>query len=365
MTRFLGGLKDEIRSPIALHRPPNLETAYSLALIQEEELAAQKSKHTKWEPKQGRYPVVPDKFKGNHKREEPKPGEPRVLEDKWGALKSYRKANGLCFTCGEKWQGKGHKCPDKISINVIQELLEMCQLSADPEEADVSDSEGDTEQPIFAVSTSPVLESVPRMAKRRKTMRFQGFVCKKEILILLDSGSAATFISDELASRLHCEQVACEKIKYSTAHGSPLESAVHVPNFQWYIQGHSFAYHTRVLSIKGFDMIFGADWLEDHSPMWIHWKKKLLKLPLNGKRIQLKGIRPVVTKCAKVSVHKLKGLIKNHAITHCVHLQAVSPAADHDSLIFPVTHSTEITTPSSVPLPDSVPPVVQELVQQY
>lgn len=132
VTYFLGGLKDEIRSPIALHRPPNLETAYSLALIQEEELAAQKSKHTKWEPKQGRYPAVPDKFKGNHKREEPKPGEPRVLEDKWGALKSYRKANGICFTCGEKWQGKGHKCPDKISINVIQELMEMCQLSADP-----------------------------------------------------------------------------------------------------------------------------------------------------------------------------------------------------------------------------------------
>lgn len=196
-------------------------------------------------------------------------------------------------------------------------------------------------------------------------MRFQGFVGKKEILILLDSGSAATFISDELASQLHREQVACEKIKYSTADGSPLKSAVHVPNFQWYIQGHSFAYHTRVLPIKGFDMILGADWLEDHSPMWIHWKKKLLKLPLNGKRIQLKGIRPVVTKCAKVSVHKLKGLNKNHAITHCVHLQAISPAADHDSLIFPVTHSTEITTPSSVPLPDSVPPVVQELVQQY
>jgi hypothetical protein len=40
VTRFLGGIKEEIRSPIALHRPKNLEEAYSLALLQEEELAA-------------------------------------------------------------------------------------------------------------------------------------------------------------------------------------------------------------------------------------------------------------------------------------------------------------------------------------
>lgn len=269
MTCFLGGLKDETRSPIALHRPPNLETAYSLALIQEEELASHKSKTAKWEQKLGRYPAVPERFKGNVWKEEPKPVEQKGLEDKWGALKTYRKANGLCFTCGEKW-GRGHKCPDKININVIQELMEMCQLCADPEEVDASDIDGDTEQSIFAVSNLPMSDSVPGVSKRRKTMRFQGFVGKQEILILLDSGSAATFISDKLASQLHCDQHPCERIQYSTADGSPLESVMHVPSFQWFTQGHSFAYDTRVLPIKGFNMILGVDWLEDHSPMWVH-----------------------------------------------------------------------------------------------
>jgi hypothetical protein len=49
-----------------------------------------------------------------------------------------------------------------------------------------------------------------------------------------------------------------------------LPSEKHVPQFQWNIQGHSFTYVARVLPLKGFDMILGVDWLEDHSPMWVH-----------------------------------------------------------------------------------------------
>ena len=39
VTRFLGGLTEEIHSVIALHRPKNVAEASALTLIQEEELA--------------------------------------------------------------------------------------------------------------------------------------------------------------------------------------------------------------------------------------------------------------------------------------------------------------------------------------
>ena len=35
-TQFLDGLKAEIRAGVALHRPQNLDSAFSLALLQEE-----------------------------------------------------------------------------------------------------------------------------------------------------------------------------------------------------------------------------------------------------------------------------------------------------------------------------------------
>ena len=39
VTRFLGGLTEDIRSAIALHQPTNVQEANALALLQEEELA--------------------------------------------------------------------------------------------------------------------------------------------------------------------------------------------------------------------------------------------------------------------------------------------------------------------------------------
>ena len=39
VTRFLGGLNEEIRSAIALHRPADVQEVNTLALLQEEELA--------------------------------------------------------------------------------------------------------------------------------------------------------------------------------------------------------------------------------------------------------------------------------------------------------------------------------------
>jgi len=46
VTRFLGGLRDDIRSIIALHRPSSVDTAIALAILQEEELAKSKVQST-------------------------------------------------------------------------------------------------------------------------------------------------------------------------------------------------------------------------------------------------------------------------------------------------------------------------------
>jgi hypothetical protein len=48
--------------------------------------------------------------------------------DKLVALKAYRRANNLCFTCGEKWSGRNHKCPTRVPLHIIQELLDAVQL---------------------------------------------------------------------------------------------------------------------------------------------------------------------------------------------------------------------------------------------
>jgi hypothetical protein len=123
VTRFLRGLKEEIRASIILHRPPNLETAGTLALLQEAELEMAKSKIL---PKsdqakfQSKHHTVADKSK--FRKDDSKSMEyaqANATSDKLVALKAYRRANNLCFTCGEKWTGRNHKCPTQVPLHVI------------------------------------------------------------------------------------------------------------------------------------------------------------------------------------------------------------------------------------------------------
>lgn len=37
-------------------------------------------------------------------------------------------------------------------------------------------------------------------------------------------------------------------------------------------------------------MILGADWLEQHSPMWVHWKNKIMKFEHKGELMTLHGV---------------------------------------------------------------------------
>lgn len=355
VTRFLGGLKEEIRAPIALHRPPNLDTASALALLQEEELEACRRKQVfrgenrDFGKSGSRAFTTPDKAKGLSKKEEVKKADSTQSQEKWAALKAFRKANNLCFICGEKWTGRNHKCPDQVPIHMFQELMELFQLD------DCSDDEGnsvqDTDEVIMAVKG----DSSERVTnKKRKTIRFQGFIGKQQLTILLDSGSVGTFVSESLVSSLGLQCQPCQPLKFTTADGSPMVSDKMIPHMQWFIQGHTFSHDPRILPLQCFDMILGADWLEEHSPTWIHWRKKIMRFPHLGRRIQLKGIREDKVPASPISQRKLKGLFRRKAVSDCVIIQPelASDSVHHDH-VFSIAEKEEI------------PQVVQQLISKY
>lgn len=90
--------------------------------------------------------------------------------------------------------------PTQVPLHVIQELLDAVQLDAD---LDYSSSEEDSEanggRVVMAVKSADNFGTAHSDRKNR-TLRFRGFIDSKEVLILLDSGSARTFISQEVAS---------------------------------------------------------------------------------------------------------------------------------------------------------------------
>jgi hypothetical protein len=85
------------------------------------------------------------------------------------------------------------------------------------------------------------------------------------------------------------------------------------------------------------------DWLESHSPMWVHWKRKIMHFSHQGQRISLYGVRPNMKSRYKISAKKLKGLLRKGGVAQLMHLSLV-PQKKSES---------------------EPPPQVQEMVDQF
>lgn len=74
--------------------------------------------------------------------------------DRLASLKSYRRAKGLCFVCGERW-GKDHKCASSIQLHVVQELLDVLQSDSSPDGSQILEQQY-AEDTLMAISQQAV-----------------------------------------------------------------------------------------------------------------------------------------------------------------------------------------------------------------
>ena len=138
-------------------------------------------------------------------------------DDKLAALRSQRRAQGLCMKCGEKW-GKQHKCPDKVSMNVLEEFLDIIQPEQQGSESSDESCE-DEDADVFVLS-----QCAQEGVQGKKTIKLSGIVDKQEILILVDSGSSCTFLSEKAAQLLNCKVTAASPVSVTVANGHKLTS---------------------------------------------------------------------------------------------------------------------------------------------
>lgn len=104
--------------------------------------------------------------------------------------------------------------------------------------------------------------------------------------------------------------------------------------------------------MKCYDLILGADWLEDHSPTWIHWQQKIMKFPHKGKHIQLQGLSSETSTCTKICPKKLKGLIRRNGLLQSVQLLTITQPESMES-----QDSKEVF--------NDVPPSVKTILQDF
>jgi hypothetical protein len=119
--KFLDGLKYNIRSAIALHKPRTVDAALSLALMQEEIVEASSRRFTPrardsrlnfksaYTPSEATTPVS---GAGNTPATVVKSNSKPKWDEKLAALRAARKAKGLYMKCGDPYSPQ-HCCPSK------------------------------------------------------------------------------------------------------------------------------------------------------------------------------------------------------------------------------------------------------------
>lgn len=174
--KFIDGLREDLKFVVTVQRPQSFDSACVLAQLQEDvttpaykrEFRRQdytasakpvfKTAHVLPPP-----PVRPDMSPLQYS-EETKSGSP---EEKLAALRAFRRAKGLCERCADKWL-RGHKCAEKIHLNVLHEVLELFNME-DSETSSVTSHEPSQCSMLLSEEALYGLEG-PR------TMRFEGSI---------------------------------------------------------------------------------------------------------------------------------------------------------------------------------------------
>jgi hypothetical protein len=299
-SRFVDGLRDDIRAMVLVQRPPSLDTACTLALLQEEvaDLPRRRDyQRTDHYPSRSSprstfpLPASPhiDKPPGSSTAaaEPVNPGiSGKPPSDKFASLRSYRRARGLCDRFVEKWH-HSHKCSPTVQLNVIQEVFDLFAdedyMGGDPPSTMGNDSL--SQNHLFLALSNDVVTGTagPR------TMKLVGSIQGHQMSILVDSGSSHTFISQRLAALLDGVVPLSDAVRVQIANGAFLQCGSHIPGGSWLVQQYSFVSDIKVIPLEHYDFIIGMDWIEEFSPMKVHWRSKWMAIPYQGSTVVLQG----------------------------------------------------------------------------
>jgi hypothetical protein len=300
-TRFVDGLRDNIKSIVMIQQPSNLDSECALALVQEEAADSGRkcdfrrfdSAGSRAGPKllgPGATVSKADKVAGMAVAEDSRNTEASRAsntEDKMRTLKQYRRARGLCDRCAEKWS-YGHKCAPTVQLHAIQELWEMF---SDEDGQSVLDSAHSDQQEDFSQLSMCLSEAALQGTDSPKSMRLWGKIQGHDILILVDSGSTHTFISTGMSHKMQGQSALPKSMRVKVANGAWVACESQFLNAAWEIQHCRFVSDLRVLQLQHYDMVLGFDWLEKFSPMRLHWAQKWIAIPYESGTVVLHGIQ--------------------------------------------------------------------------
>lgn len=103
---------------------------------------------------------------------------------------------------------------------------------------------------------------------------------------MVDSGSTNSFMNYDFAIKSGCEILEAGNRRILVAGGGMISSSTKTGQLSYTVQGHPFERVFQLIPLKGFDVILGADWIYDHSPISLDLKQRVLWVTCKGQQVK-------------------------------------------------------------------------------
>ncbi|XP_026383409.1 uncharacterized protein LOC113278901 [Papaver somniferum] len=297
---FISGLKEVLKSSVQMHKPTTLSQSFFLARLQKVALASQQQPSNpislKSPPTTSGFsrfssskPILPPSTFGASTSNTSAPPNtppktpyiPPIRRLSYEQM-SKRRSQGLCFNCDDKYQ-PGHRCKSQqLFLMVADNEADEVEPSQVPMEEQFVDSDMEISCHALTGNANP------------DTIRIPGFIKKKAIIVLIDTGSTHSFIDSALATQLGCEVHPTAHMLVTVANGAKTTSTGIYQQLQWTMQQQQFFANLRLLSLGGCDIVLGSDWLRTLGDVTFNLAKLFISFIHNGQEITLQADIPTL-----------------------------------------------------------------------
>ena len=195
-----------------------------------------------------------------------------------------KRAKGLCYNCDRKYT-KGHKCAEKKLFYVDCEEEEEKEQEMPKEEDILQEQTLDKEEMNPTISCNALVGiTTPQ------TIKIEGNIKKKKVIVLIDSGSTHNFIHCKIAKELNCFLYLAPECQVMVASGGTINCSRKCHNIK--ISMGENVLNSPMLSIPmgGADVVLGVQWLQSLGTVAFNFQELFIIFFSKGKEVELIGI---------------------------------------------------------------------------
>jgi hypothetical protein len=267
---FIGTLRDNIQHEVHLWEPKSMDNAFRVERNVESKNMAMATRRT-----------TPNIYRENNVPSSKTPQPTRLTPQQLQEIKE----KGLCFNCDSKYS-KGHKCGEKKLFYID------CEEEEEKEQEQEQEPSQDENVDVFSYEElTPTISCNALVGiSTPQSLKIEGYIKKKKVIVLIDSSSTHNFIHYKLAKSLNCFVYPTPELQVMIAYGGTINCSGKCNKINLTMGEYVMNIPMIAIPMGGVDVVLGIQWLQSLGTVAFNFQELFMKFSLEGKEIELRGI---------------------------------------------------------------------------